>query len=158
MPTPRPLPQRRLVARPVNPSRPRGHGEGENTVPQRHAELGGGIRRDFVARRGSEVVADEETHVLIFSKRPVFPRAPSGAQDPFKNFGPCRNRAYRGRAGAVVVGVGGWWWWFGVGHVRGPDPSTLENCARRWRRGGGEFIRICVFRTPGSKKNRRKGV
>jgi len=36
-----------------------------------------------------------------------------------------------------VVGVGGWWWWFGVGHVRGPDPSTLENCARRWRRGEG---------------------
>ena len=72
-------PQRRLTTLPVNPSQPRGHGEGENTVPQRHAELGGGIRRDFVARRGSEVVADEETHVLIFSKRPVFPRAPSGA-------------------------------------------------------------------------------
>ena len=106
-------------------------------MPQRHAELGGGIRRDFVARRGTEHVADEETHVVIFSKRPVFPRAPSGAQEPFKFFGLCRNRAHRGRAGAVVVGVGGWWWWFGVGHARGPDPSTLEKCARRRRHGGG---------------------
>ena len=43
-------------------------------------------------------------------------------------------------AGAVVVGVGGWWWWFGVGHVRGPDPSTLEKCVRRRRHGGGDLL------------------
>ena len=59
---------------------------------------------------------------------------------PFKFFGLCRNRAHRGRAGAVVVGVGGWWWWFGVGHARGPDPSTLEKFARRRRHGGGDLL------------------
>ena len=61
-----------------------GGGGVENVWPQRRAELGGSVRRDFVRFSGVEQGADEEIRVAISPTRCAFSRAPRARAGTFR--------------------------------------------------------------------------